>query len=98
MSDAADSLIAYCRENGRVCPQPNLWQQLWEILPNRKRVGVGWQPPLPLILGAWHETPGMAKMLRLAEHIEWAEKHNSLAPVAAFLRHLREEDWYHLGE
>ena len=72
MSDTVESLVAYCRENNRVCPLPLLWNRLWEMLPNRTRVGAGWQPPLPLILAAWHDTPAMLKMLRLAEHIEWA--------------------------
>ena len=45
-------LIAYCRENSRVCPMPQRWNALWELLPNRKRVGGGWEPPLPLILAA----------------------------------------------
>jgi hypothetical protein len=60
MSDTVESLIEYCRENNRVCPQ--------------------------------------LKMLRLAEHIQWAEKHNVLELVAGFLGSLREEDWYHVGE
>jgi hypothetical protein len=34
-------------------------------------------------------------MLRLVQHIEWAEKHAALADVAAFLRNLPEEHWYH---
>ena len=58
----------------------------------------GWQPPLPLILAAWHDTPMMLKMLRLAEHIEWAAQHGALVLVASFLRGLREEDWFHVGE
>ena len=98
MSDTVESMIGYCRENHRVCPQPKLWNQLWEMLPDREQVGAGWEPPLPLILAAWHDTPAMLKMLRLAEHIQWAEKHNALELVAVFLRSLREEDWYHVGE
>ena len=35
---------------GRVCPQPTHWHRLWVLLPNRKRVGVGWVPALPMIL------------------------------------------------
>ena len=50
MNDASQELIAYCRERDRVCPLPPPWNQLWEMLPNRKRVGLGWEPPLPLIL------------------------------------------------
>ena len=98
MSDNVESLINYCRERNRVCPQPSLWHQMWEMLPNRRQVGAGWQPSLPLILAAWDATPALPKILRLAEHIEWAEKHNALEQVSAFLRGLREEDWHHIGE
>jgi hypothetical protein len=98
MSETVESLVAYCRENDRVCPLPPLWNHLWEMLPNRVRVGAGWQPPLPLILAAWHETPAMPKMLRLVEHIEWAAKHDALDSVGTFLRELREEDWFHIGD
>ena len=95
MSDTVETLIAYCREKNRVCPQPRLWHQMWEMLPDRRQVGSGWQPPLPLILAAWDTTPALSKMLRLAEHIEWAEKHNTLDAVSSFLRALPEDDWHH---
>ncbi len=98
MNETADSLIMFSRENGRVCPQPILWNRLWGLLPNRVQVGAGWQPPLPLILAAWHDTPAMLKMLRLAEHIEWAEQHGALDVVGKFLRDLREEDWFHMDD
>ena len=52
----------------------------------------------PLILAAWHDTPAMAKILRLADHIEWAAKHESLEAIGKFLRELREKDWYHIGD
>ena len=65
---------------------------------DRTRTGNGWQPALPLILAAWHDTPALLKMLRLAEHIEWAAQHSALEKVARFLRELREEDWHHVGE
>jgi len=96
VSESAKSLIAYCRENARVCPMPQRWSALWELLPDRTRVGAGWQPPLPLILGAWDDTPG--KLLRLAEHIEWADQHGGLEMVARFLRALPEDEWFHLGD
>jgi hypothetical protein len=54
MNETVESLVAFCRENDRVCPLPLLWNELWEMLPNRSQVGVGWQPPLPLILAACH--------------------------------------------
>ena len=98
MSETVDSLIAYCRVNERVCPKPTLWNSLWESLPNRKRIGLGWEPPAPLILAAWHETPAMLKMGRLEEHIKWADQHGAMGEIAAFLRGLKEEDWHHFGE
>ena len=55
------------------------------------KVGAGWQLPPLLILAAWHDTPAMLKMLRLAEHVEWAGKHDALDSVGTFLRGLREE-------
>jgi hypothetical protein len=97
-SDTVTSVVAYCREHSRVCPLPPKWNRLWELLPNRARVGAGWQPPPPLILAAWHDTSAELKMLRLTEHIEWAAQHDALDSVARFLRELREEDWCHIGE
>ncbi|SRR5258708_21468665 len=94
--ETKDDLIKYCHDNGRVCPMPTRWNELWERLPNRKRVGAGWEPGLPLILAAWHDTPAILKMVRLQEHIEWAEKNGALDEIGAFLRSLPEEDWAHI--
>ena len=98
MSEQLKSLLDYCSENERVCPQPKKWNELWNMLPNRSRQGSGWEPALPLILAAWHDTPAMMKMIRLREHLEWAEKHGELDSVDKFLRALPETDWHHLGE
>ena len=96
--NSVQSLKAYCAENNRICPIPRRWNKLWELLPNRRRVGGGWDPPAPLILAAWHETVGLEKMLRLATHIEWADRHGALESVAVFLRTLREDEWFHLSD
>jgi len=40
----------------------------------------------------------MLKMLRLREHIEWAERHGALDKVHAFLSEMPESEWLHLGE
>jgi hypothetical protein len=37
-------------------------------------------------------------MLRLREHLEWADRHGALPAVAAFVESLDERDWLHLGE
>jgi hypothetical protein len=91
-------LLNYVRENRRVCPVPQRWNELWEMLPDRKRVGNGWEPPLPLSLAAWWDTPAMLKMLRLEEHIRYADAHGMLPKVDLYLRGLQEEGWAHLGD
>jgi len=90
--------MAYCRENGRVCPMPQQWVALFDVLSNKRQVGVAREPALPLILAAWHEASALAKMLRLAEHIEWAAKQGDLLKVAEYLHALPESSWFHLGE
>jgi hypothetical protein len=98
MNETADQLITYCQENGRVCPQPSLWNDFWELLPDRNREGAGWEPSLPLILAAWHHSSDADKRIRLEEHIRWAEQHNGLEQASAYLRGLSESDWHYLGE
>lgn len=93
-----DELLAYVRADGRVCPLPDKWNQLWERLPDRRRSGGGGEPPPPLILGAWRETPALLKWLRLEEHIRYADAHGALREVDAFLRGLDEREWAHLGD
>ena len=77
---------------------PQQWAKLYDMLPGRQRVGAGWEPALPLILGAWHGTPALFKIVRLQEHLEWADRHGVLPEVAAFLESLEESDWLHFGE
>jgi hypothetical protein len=76
---------------------PQDWQRLWQMLPDRKQVGVSWSPSPPLILAAW-DLPVLPKMMRLAEHIEWAASHGALEPIGAFLRGLQEDQWHHVGD
>jgi hypothetical protein len=95
---SVERLIAYCRHRSRVCPMPQRWKTLWELLPNRTRSGPVWEPPEPLILGAWHGATGLEKMLRLETHIRWADRFGVLETVAAYLHNLREEEWFHLGD
>jgi hypothetical protein len=94
--ESIEKLVAYCRENNRVCPMPDPWDRLWKMLRSRNRVGEGWQPPQPLILAAWY-SPVLAKMRRLEEHIEWAADHKALEMAGKFLRELPEDEWFHVG-
>ena len=93
-----EDVLAEAQKNKRVCPQPQKWQELYELLPNKKRKGLGWEPALPLILAAWWDTPAMSKMLRLREHIEWAALHGCLDQVHGFIQSLSEDEWHHIGD
>jgi len=91
-------LINYCKEKNRICPMPNYWNELYDKLKNKKRKGNGWEPALPLILAAWYYTPALLKQLRLIEHLEWAKQQDQLQEISDYLRNLKEEQWFHLGE
>lgn len=91
-------ILDEAKSKNRICPKPIKWQQLYEMLPNKRRKGVDWEPPLPLILAAWHDTPATQKMLRFREHLEWAEVQGSLDQVTSFLSELSEDEWHHIGE
>ncbi len=98
MSAELEDLLAFSQAERRVCPQPQRWNELWELLPERKRVGAGWEPSLPLILGAWWHTSDGEKRERFLSHIRWASEHGELSKVAALIKSLGPEQWHHEGE
>jgi hypothetical protein len=55
---------------------------------------MGWEPPVPLILGAWWFTYDWQKRARFKLHLQWAEQRGCLDVVAAFLDTLRPNDWH----
>ncbi|MEK7640640.1 MAG: hypothetical protein AAB389_01435 [Patescibacteria group bacterium] len=77
---------------------PLKWNDLYQMLSDTKQVGAGYNPPAPLILGAWGHTSDVEKQERLKIHIKWAEDHNQLDEIEEFLHSLKEEDWAHSGE
>jgi len=94
-----EDALAEATKDGRVCPQPPKWQELYQMLPNRvQRGNGGWDPSLPLILGAWWETSDTDKSQRLREHLEWAARHEVIQQVLSFMRALAEEQWHHREE
>jgi hypothetical protein len=88
-----DALLKYVRENNRVCPMPKYWLQMYEKLPHRDSN----EPAVPLILGGW-DSPALFKMLRLEEHIRYADTQGVLREVDQYLRGLEERAWLHIGE
>lgn len=71
MVDTLQTLTDYCQENNRICPMPRRWNELYELLPNRRRAGGGYEPAAPLTLAAWHTSPAFLKMMRLSDCDDW---------------------------
>jgi hypothetical protein len=89
-----EQLLSSAQEGKRVCPVPQKWNELWELLPQRRQFGAGWEPPLPLILGAWWHTSDTEKQSRFLSHIRWAADHGALNAVSAFINSLEPEHWH----
>lgn len=89
-------VLAEARRNNRVCPQPRAWQALYEMLPAKRQVEHGWEPPPPLTGSAWARTPALAKRMCLRDHIEWAERQGCLDEVFDFLKALPEDGWHYM--
>jgi hypothetical protein len=78
---------------------PAQWSKLYGMLKNtRQKPSGGWEPPLPLILGAWDHSLPVEKQLRFKEHLHWAEAQGQLQEISTFLRALPENEWFHLGK
>jgi hypothetical protein len=60
-----NSLWAHCAANNRLVPIPAQWNELFGLLKGtRQKPSGGWEPPLPLILSAWHHSTPIKKQLR----------------------------------
>jgi hypothetical protein len=93
MPSKYESLIKYCEGKG-ICPEPYYWQSLWEIIEKRKILHCEWEPPRPLILGAWHMAPLLFKAVAFSEQIRWATEHEILDEVDSYLRSLGDHCWF----
>lgn len=86
---------AICTGNNRAIPRD--WNKLYGLLRNkRQKPSGGWEPPL--ILAAWHHAMPIEKVLRFKEHIQWACEQGQAEEIGAYLRGLKEDEWYHYGE
>jgi hypothetical protein len=94
MSDKLDAFRGGAANSKGVCPQPQAWQALWEMLPEKTRRGAGWEPPVPLILAGWSYSSDAEKSERFQLHLDWASSHGQADKIFGFLNSLTSEDWY----
>jgi len=94
-----NELFLFIKSDRRVCPQPQKWNELWKMLPGRKRnATAGWEPPLPMILAAWNHTNDSEKRKRLGEHIQYAIDNGAISEIAIYLHSLGPDDWLYEGD
>jgi hypothetical protein len=89
-----EELMTESRKDKRVCPQPRIWNEIWERLPNRRRMGVGWEPPAPLILAAWWETSDADKRDRFHSHLRWTAEHGAIGEIGDLIFKMQPQDWH----
>ncbi len=92
--NSLNALLLYAKEERRVCPQPQIWNRLFDLLPDKRRVGNGWEPPLPHILAAWDHSSNFEKRERFLLHIRWAANHGALEQVNRFIRAIPPDQWH----
>ncbi len=90
--------MEYCKQDNRVCPVPDAWVKLWQLLPNKVQKGAGYKPSAPLILSGWGYSSDQDKSDRLQEHIRWADANGVIEELDNYLRSLNDLDWHHDGE
>jgi hypothetical protein len=98
MTEQMDELISYVADGCRVSPNPRKWNELWNMLPDRRRQGSSWNPSPPLILAAWWMTSDLQKRDRLITHINYAADKGVLPEVDRFLRSLKQDEWVYEGD
>jgi hypothetical protein len=91
-------LLVYVQADQRVCPRPQLWNKLWQMLSDQHRPGGVWGVAPPLILGGWAYTSTQDKVDRLREHLEFADRIGAIERVDQFLRALPESSWVHRSQ
>ena len=97
-SKKLNDLLSYCLNNGRVCPLPAKWNELWKILTKDREVQDSLKLNPPLILAAWNESTDQEKMLRLKEQLVYADQNSLIDLAESYLHRLNETHWYHLED
>jgi len=89
-----DYFLKEVTKNNRVCPNPNLWNDL-HTLAIESNFNSHTPPSLPLILGAWWDTSDLDKSERLKELIDWCYVTNVSDVAWTFIQSLDESEWHH---
>lgn len=99
LSTKAKALLEYCLINERVCPIRDYWNHLWVINTQAKTFdSILSQYRTPLLDKNSSEKDKVQRSLRLRKYIEFADKHNLINEMYAFIRSIPETKWHHFYE
>ena len=91
-----DAVMTEARKNNRICPRLSQWHDLYKVLARGEPEPEGLLPPVSQ--AAWLGTSALHKRACLRDQIVWAANHGGLRAAYAFLVHLPEDSWHHMGE
>lgn len=95
-SSIPEELLTLASLDGRVVPNPRVWNSLWKALSGKIQKPDGsWEPSLPLILDGWWYSNDAQKRARFLEHLGWAVNHGQADEMIRILGELKSEDWYY---
>ncbi|SNR33903.1 hypothetical protein [Lutibacter flavus] len=76
--------------NNRICPQPMIWNELYELMCEDLKVHA---IPKPLILAGWNFSNDLEKSIRFREHLNLIN-FDSDNRIKTYILNIEEENWY----
>jgi hypothetical protein len=88
-----DEVIAYATAEGRICPTPPEWGEVYRIVLTSALKAGHTSPRPPLFLAAWWHTSDGEKQERFHSHLRLAHRYGVLNDVNTYLISLTVEQW-----
>lgn len=73
-----------------ICPQPNVWNRLYERMCTHAQKMGAVKPPVPLILAGWSYSSDEEKQERWEETCSWSATN----ACEDLIGNLEDQDWY----
>ena len=80
------ALLDYCAMDGRICPAPDAWHRMWQLLDARATDRKPSPPPAP-------DEPENSLKWALVDHLLWADQLGMFGEVEQYLRELTPDQW-----
>lgn len=80
------ALLDYCGMEGRVCPAPDAWRRMWQLLDACATDRKPLHPPAP-------DEPTNSLKWALVDHLLWADQLGLFGKVDHYLRGLAADQW-----